>query len=69
MDYHNIFAREQLMKVAVEVNKEIDDLQAPSKEWGNLDLELARGIRGGLKIARDKIYKQVEQLQSDYKQK
>lgn len=69
MDYHNIFAREQLFKVVDSINGEIGSFQISDEDLCEVDLEFRRGVRDGLRIARSEIYERLAQLQSNYKQK
>lgn len=67
MDYHNIFAREQLLEVANKLHAEIENFKGKHPEFDEWDLEFRRGIRDGLDIAINKIYERVEKLQNEQK--
>lgn len=67
MDYHNIFARKQLLEVSKELHAEIETYKEEHEEFDEWDLEFRRGIRDGLDIAINKIYERIEKLQEDKK--
>lgn len=67
MDYHNIFAREQLLEVVNKLNAEIETYKDTHADFDEWDLEFRRGIRDGLDIAINNIYARIEKLQNDKK--
>lgn len=67
MDYHNIFAREQLLKVTKELHKDIESFGLQHRDFGEHDLEFRRGLRDGLRLAVEKIHDRIEALQNEQK--
>lgn len=64
LEYHNIFAREQLLSAAKEIQLKMENVKR-HKEDDNFDEEFKDGARKAYSDAIEVIYKHVEQLASE----
>lgn len=66
MDYHNIFAREQLLEVAKELNEEISKIKSDPLDDDH-DIDVKDALKDALRLAVNAIYKRIEALQDEQK--